>query len=141
MEGREMRYSYMDPDSAFGFLPVFNDLFDAWTNTGVKIPPVDVYETEKAFVIEAEVPGRKESDISVSIDKGVLKISAPEMKAEESDVIAREIRTPAFSRSFSLPDDADEGAISAESKNGILTVTIPKMPKVEPKRVEIKING
>ncbi|MCI7805558.1 MAG: HSP20 family small heat-shock protein [Spirochaetales bacterium] len=55
-------------------------------------------------------------------------------------MIAGEITLPSFERSFSLPESADEERISADYKNGILLITIPKKEKALPRRIEVKIN-
>jgi len=117
---------------------LFDSIFDTWTNTR-KIPPVDVYETDNAYVIEAEVAGYDEESISLHVDKHVLKL-ASEGVEDKQDKVVKEIYTPAFERSFSLPEDADEAHVTADYKNGILLITIPKIAKEEPKRIEIKIN-
>ena len=60
-------------------------------------------------------------------------------RMEERKLIAGEISLPEFSRSFSLPEDSDAAAITADSTNGILTITIPRIRKTEPGRIEVKI--
>lgn len=111
-----------------------------------KIPPVDIYETENSYVIEAEVAGYSENDVRVHIKDHVLTISSEETwkerrarEREEKNMIVSEINLPEFSRSFKLPEDADSERAEAESKNGILTVSIPRIRKVEKGRIEIKI--
>ena len=90
---------------------------------------------------EAGVTGYDEEAIKMHVDKHVLTISGEEGKEEEArEYYAREIYTPEFRRSFSLPENADEGAISADYKNGMLLVTIPKKPEAQPRRIEVKIN-
>ena len=61
-------------------------------------------------------------------------------KKEERKYLMREISRPSFSRSFTLPEDVDEENIKAESKNGILTITLPKTEKAQRGRIEVKIN-
>ena len=136
-----MKY-YRNADPFFGFDPIFNDLFDTWNNSSNRIPPVDVYETDKAYVIEAEVAGYDQDKITLNVDKHILTLSCnvEEKKGDKKSVIVSEIYTPSFERSFSLPDGVDEDKIGADYKNGILTITIPKTPKAEPRRIEVKIN-
>ena len=132
-----MRY-YYDPIDT-----IFSDIFDTWTNTGKRVPKADVYETKDAYVIEAEVAGYDEKNINLNVEKHVLSISSDEVKRELSEgtsLIAGEITLPAFERSFSLPESADEERISADYKNGILLITIPKKEKALPRRIEVKIN-
>ena len=132
-----MRY-YYDPIDT-----IFSDIFDTWNNTGKRVPKADVYETKDAYVIEAEVAGYDEKNINLHVEKHVLSISSDEVKRElpeGTSLIAGEITLPAFERSFSLPESADEERISADYKNGILLITIPKKEKALPRRIEVKIN-
>lgn len=134
-----MRY-YIQRDfpSLFDFDNLFNDFFESSSD---RFPPVDVYEDEKSYVIEAEVPGYNENDIKIYCKNKILTISSEQVKKEREDgFITEEIALPAFSRSFQLPDDANEDDVSASSANGILTITISKKEKKEPKRIEVKIN-
>ena len=61
-------------------------------------------------------------------------------KKEERKYLMREISRPSFSRSFTLPEDVDEENIKAETKNGLLVVTLPKTEKAQRGRIEVKIN-
>lgn len=133
---------YRNADPFLGFDPIFNDLFDAWSNPVKKIPAVDVYETEKEYVIEAEVAGYDQDKIELNVDKHILTLSCKveEKKREKETVLVKEIMTPSFTRSFSLPDSVEEEAIKADYSKGILTITIPKKEKVQPRRIEVKIN-
>lgn len=127
---------------------IFNDLFGD-TQLSRRIPPVDIYETEDGYVIEASVAGYDEKDISLSVDKRVLTLSTlgaaedDEEKKEEKKVekkyLMREIPRPTFSRSFTLPEDVDDEKISAENKNGILYIELPRLEKLQKGKIEIKI--
>ena len=134
-----MRY-YIQRDfpSLFDFDNLFNDFFESSSD---RFPPVDVFETENSYVIEAEVPGYNENDIKIYCKNKILTISSDAVeKKREEGFITEEIALPAFSRSFQLPDDANEDDVSASSANGILTITISKKEKKEPKRIAVKIN-
>lgn len=133
-----MRY-YIQRDfpSLFDFDNFFNDFFESSSD---RFPPVDVFETDGAYVIEAEVPGYNENEIKIYCKNRVLTISSDKVEKDREGYISQEIALPAFSRSFQLPDDADEEGVSASSNNGILTITINKKAKKEPKRIEVKIN-
>lgn len=142
-----MKYYVNRPTSAVtGMDEFFNDLFGDGSFLR-KFPPVDVYETDKAYVIEAEVAGYKQEEISLSVDKHVLTISASlvkkvdnnEEKKEDKKYVLREIGRSSFSRSFTLPDDVDEEKIEAETKDGVLLVYIPKKEKSQRGKIEIKI--
>ncbi len=127
-----------------GFDTFFSDFFgDTATR---KIPPVDIYETEKEYVIEAEIAGYSEKDVEVTLKDGVITISSEETwkerrarEKEEKTMIVSEIRLPEFSRSFKLPEDSDYERVEAESHDGVLAIRIPRIRKAEPGRIEIKI--
>ncbi len=133
-----MRY-YIDRTfpALLDFDNFFNDFFSSGEN---RFPPVDVYEREKEYVIEAEVPGYDESEIKIYCKNRVLTISCARPDEEASDgYLVNEISRPSFSRSFQLPRDADEDSVEAVSRNGILTITISRA-KEEKKRISVKIN-
>ena len=133
-----------------GIDSLFSDLFgDSLYST--RIPQVDVYETPSSYTVEADVAGYGEGDISISVEKHVLTIKGEDKnmkradeaegeKKEERKYLVREISTPSFTRSFTLPEDVDEENIKAESRNGILTLTIPKTERAQRGRIEVKIN-
>ena len=135
-------YNRNNPVSNYRFL--FNDLWSDWGTTS-KIPPVDVSETDKAYVIEAELAGYTQDEVHVNVDKHVLKLSSTKESNPEEDKkkksLVRERYYRAFERSFSLPEDIDESAIEGEFADGVLTVTLPKKPEVQPKSIEVKIRN
>ena len=136
-----MRYYYNTYDPVWGLNNIVNDLFDTWSDNGRRFPPVDVYETDNAYVIEMEVAGYDEEKISMHVEKHILSVKSDEVKSDEDkEYYAREIFTPAFSRSFALPENVDEDKISADYKNGILLITVPKKAEAQPKRIEVKIS-
>ena len=142
----EMRYVITrNITPGFGGLDsLFSDFFSDVSTT--KIPPVDIYETEGEYVIEAEVAGYGDDDISISVKDGVITISSSSTWKERMErarsarhMISSEISLPEFSRSFVLPEDSDHESISAENAAGILTVRIPKLKKADKGRIDIKI--
>lgn len=140
-----MKYVVKRNPNLYGLDSIFNDLFAGY-NSSLRTLAVNILDNEKSFVIEAEVPGYKEDNISLSVENHVLKISSvdevktEEEKKEENKYIVREVVRSSFERSFTLPEGVDEDNIKAEYSNGILTVTLPKVPKAEPKKIEVKIN-
>ena len=133
-------YNHNNPVSNFESL--FNDLWSDWGASSSKIPPVDIYETEKAYVIEAELAGYKQDEVQVNVDKHVLRISSDKQSLKDVDgkkSLGRERYFKKFERSFSLPEDIDESAIEGEFSDGVLTVTLPKKDEVLPKTIEVKI--
>ena len=112
-----------------------NVVTSSWT------PAVDISEENERFVISADVPGVNPDDIEITMDKGVLTIKG-ERKLESSEESANGYRRVerahgSFYRRFSLPDTADTESISANGKNGVLEVVIPKKAAVQPKRITV----
>ena len=106
-------------------------------------PSANIAETEAAYIIRAELPEVKKDDVDVSVHDGVITIKG-ERRYEKVDDSERqhriESRYGSFARSFSLPADVDEAAISAESKDGVLTVRLPKREDEKPKSIQIAVN-
>jgi len=105
-------------------------------------PAVDVSETDKEFLIKAELPEIKKEDVKVSVDDGVLTIQG-ERKQEKEEKGKKYHRIErsygSFLRSFTLPDEADATRIGAEFKDGMLNIRLPKTEKPKPKATEVKI--
>lgn len=106
-------------------------------------PTVDISETPEAFVIRAELPEVKKEDIKVSISGGVLSLSGErkrekEHKDEKTHRVERSYGS--FMRSFTLPDIVDSGQVTAQAKDGVLTVKVGKRHETKPKSVEIKVH-
>jgi HSP20 family protein len=106
------------------------------------LPPVDVQETEKAFVMDMELPGYEEKDIAVHVDGGSLSIESKQEEAKEEKkrggtYILRERRLNSFNRSFKLPENANPETVSAAFKNGVLTLEIQKRPEAQKRMIKI----
>ncbi|GAQ25256.1 MULTISPECIES: Hsp20/alpha crystallin family protein [Tepidanaerobacter] len=104
----------------------FSDFLDEFETRSFR---VDVKETDKEYIVEADLPGCDKNNINVSYDDGVLTIAASyEETAEEKDknYIRRERRRGNFSRSLSIPEDVKADEIKASFKDGVLKVTLPK---------------
>ncbi|MDJ0928819.1 MAG: Hsp20/alpha crystallin family protein [Gammaproteobacteria bacterium] len=106
-------------------------------------PAANISETDNAYVIKAELPEVKKDDVEVSVHDGVITIKG-ERRFEKTDDTEKTHRIESFygsfSRSFSLPADVDESRIAAESRDGVLTVRLPKLPVETPKAIEIKVD-
>jgi HSP20 family protein len=95
-------------------------------------PSADISETEKEYLIRAEIPAVRKEDVKVTVDKGSITIEGERRQntQEKTEKIHRtESFRGTFMRSFSLPEDANSEAVRCESKDGILTVHIPKVEK------------
>lgn len=108
---------------------------------GVTVPAVDVTEADDHYLISAEIPGVKRHDLTLEVREGVLSLrgekrSEREETKEKARILERSYG--AFSRSFSLPADADPEKISAKFEDGVLKVTIAKRPEAKAKAISIK---
>lgn len=106
------------------------------------LPTLDVSETEGEYLVRADLPSVKKDDVSVTIDNDVLTIAGERKfeKAEQSERIHRkESSRGMFSRSLSLPDNVNRSGIRAESRDGVLTVHVPKTKSEIAKAIEIKV--
>lgn len=131
----------MTRNAANDFDTFFNDMLGNWGVKNSTIPSVDVYEDEKAYYLEAELPGYTEDEVNVHVEKHVLHISSEKVneKKENKKFLVRERGYVKFDRSFTLPEGINESDIEAEFSNGILKVTLPKTPVEQPKKIEVKI--
>lgn len=105
------------------------------------VPAVDIKETEKEFIIHADIPGVDSDDIDVHMEDGMLTIKGEresETKEEREGYKRIERQRGSFYRRFSLPDTANADKISAKSKNGVLEITIPKQEKAQARKIEVK---
>ncbi len=104
-------------------------------------PAVDIKEEQDHYLIQADVPGVRPEDVEITMEKGVLVIKG-QREAEAKDGRNGYKRVErvrgSFYRSFALPDTADVERISARTHNGVLEITIPKQPAVQPRKIEIQ---
>ncbi len=105
-------------------------------------PLVDITEEEKEYLIRAELPDMKKEDVRLTVENGVLTISG-ERKFEKEEKGRKYHRIEraygSFVRSFSLPEDADGSKVTADFKDGLLQVHLPKSVKATPKAIEITV--
>lgn len=120
-----------------------NDFWGA--KIGTSVPAVNLKESDNKYHVEVAVPGLKKDDFKIEVDQHMLTISSETKKESEqkegSKVTRREFSYSSFSRSFSLPDNADDKNISAAYTDGILKIDIPKKEVSKPadkKTIEIK---
>ena len=116
------------------------DPFKEFFGTVVRSAATDIRETDEAFIIETELPGYEKSDINVSVKEGVLTLKAEHGGEKPSDegYIRRERGWETVERSFEV-SGVDTAAISAAYVNGVLTVTLPKLPEIIPQQHQIEI--
>jgi HSP20 family protein len=120
-----------------------NDLIDDNLLKKAKMPAVNVKDNEKNYEIEVAAPGMKKEDFNLSVENRILTITAEtkeEKEVKEDDAYTRrEFASASFTRSFSLPENADENNIQAHYEDGILRVTVPKVPEKKPQKKVISL--
>ena len=113
------------------------------TNADSRRLAMDVIEDDTAYVVTTDMPGISREEVSVTIDKNVLTISAEpkdEVSKNERKVLRHERYSGKYSRSLRLGEDIEEDKVSAEYRDGVLRLTIPKKTPLAPRQVEVKIN-
>lgn len=106
------------------------------------VPAVNVAENDKEYSVELSAPGFKKDDFKIEVDNGILNITAEtkqETEEQEKNYTRKEFRYDAFSRSFSLPENASDEKIDAKYEDGILKLTLAKKVITAPKRKEISV--
>lgn len=121
---------------------MFDSVFDDLPIIKKTVPTVDIKEDENGYSMEVELPGMTEKDIEVKVEGNLLTLSSKkneEKEEKKKDYVLKERRSYSFSRSFVLPENVDAEKISAEFKNGLLALTVPKPEEAKPKLLEIKV--
>jgi HSP20 family protein len=122
-----------DPFRDFGFT----------TPSSAWMPPVDIFQTaDHELVLKAELPDMAREDIDINIENFVLTVKgekkvSTEVKDEQYHHVER--RYGSFSRSFSLPQTVDPSRVSAEYKNGVLTVRLPLREEAKPRSIKVDV--
>lgn len=135
----------------FSSMPtLFSDFFDddRWptfsgSEWASKIPAANIQEMDNEFQIELAAPGMKRDDFNVDVENGMLTISSEKednVDEEKEGYSRKEFSYSSFSRSFFLPENIDENNIKATYKEGILSLSLPKMNEPESTKKEIKIS-
>lgn len=141
------------PRSAFSVSPfgrlderlsqLMEDVYDE-SEEMVWLPAVDVVDSEDEITLTAEMPGLDRGDIQIDVENDILRIHGEKREEKETEegedgrIRVSERRYGAFSRSFSLPASVDAEDISAEMRNGVLTVRLPKTEVARGRRIEIE---
>ena len=128
-----------DIDRFFGWSPEeTEDLSEAgWS------PKVDIYETEDSYVLNAELPGLTKDQINIDVNNDTLTIKGEkkfEEKVEKDNYVRVERSYGNFSRSFVLSDNVNPEGITANYKEGVLELTLPKKEEAKPKEIKVQIN-
>lgn len=142
-KGKKMARNLVRFDPFAGLESLRRDILDDGsfpTFRSAKLPTTDIYtEDDSKLIVEAHLPNYEEKDISVDVDRGALVIQAERREREEDKkkkYVMRE-SSSSFYRSIALPEQADQDAVSATFKRGVLTVSVPFTGSPSPKKVEI----
>jgi HSP20 family protein len=108
---------------------------------GALLPAVDIAEDDDRYVVTVEIPGANKNDVTVETDENVLTIrgekkSEREEKKEQTRWVERTYGS--FTRSFTLPANAQTERVAASFKDGVLTIEVPKRPEAKPRAISIK---
>jgi HSP20 family molecular chaperone IbpA len=101
-------------------------------------PPVDIFESGSKLIVIADIPGTEKEDVHVKVEEGILTVEANVSSQESGDTIYREFQWGNFYRQFEISDEIDSEKITAELKNGVLTLHLPKVEKAS-KLIEVKV--
>ncbi len=112
--------------------------------TGTFAPPVDIYETEQAIVLEADVPGLSLEDLDIRVENNTLTLRGErKQRTEVSEENCHRVERfyGSFSRSFTIPNHVDPQKIKASYEGGVLRVEMAKREETKPKQIKIEVNG
>ena len=138
-----------NPWNAFeAFNRAFSPLFNGESSTAPEnenvtrawAPRVDILENETAYQVTAELPGVKKEDVEITVENNLLTLKGErkfekDVNKEQYHRIERAYGS--FLRSFSLPNRVAQDQVQAKFENGLLLITIPKVPEARPKKIEI----
>jgi HSP20 family protein len=131
---REMARMFEDP------------LFRVWTADASEprwSPAVDVYEDEREFVVQADLPGVDPKDVSIDVKDQVLTVQGSrkfDREGRQECCHRVERAYGAFSRTFTLPSTVASDKVDAEYRNGVLIVHLPKREEAKPRKIEVKVS-
>ncbi len=110
-------------------------------STSEWLPAVDISETDTAYQIDVEIPAIAREDVSVAVKDGVLTVTGERKVEKETDGKRHRVERQygKFSRSFRLPENVDEGSISARTKDGVLYLVISKKEKEQPRQIQVEV--
>jgi HSP20 family protein len=128
---------------------VFGDFYrgvdDDVMRRGTWVPPVDIFDSgNHQLVIKAELPDMNKEDIEITVENNALTLRGEKkmdsaIKEEQCHRIERAYG--AFSRSFALPPSVDSSKVSADYKNGVLTITLPMREESKPRQISVQVQG
>jgi HSP20 family protein len=126
---------------------LFADVFERnqhESNLSTWAPSVDIYETEQALVVKADLPDIKPEELDIRVENNVLTIRGErkfEKSVNEDSYLRVERAYGSFSRSFSLANTVNAEAIKADYQNGVLTLNVPKREEAKPKQIKVNVGA
>jgi len=102
-------------------------------------PPVDIFETEDALIVVADLPGVGKDGVDIRVEDSILTIKGKASYQPRAETLREEFNLQGYYRQFQLSDEVDQNKISAESKNGVLTITLPKAEKTKPRQIKVMV--
>jgi HSP20 family protein len=105
----------------------------------VYVPRVDIWETEDAILVAADMPGADENSVDVTVEKNVLSINGKveRERPEGHSILLSEYDVGDYQRVFTLPNEIDQERIQASVRNGVLRLTLHKARAAKPKKIEV----
>ena len=131
-------------------IPSFDDIFESFFKDSLlgdrgisRVPAVNIWENENDYHFEVAAPGLKKEDFKLNLNRNLLTISVEqkmERRQEDRHVTREEYNYSSFTRSFALPESADDANISASYDNGVLSIQVPKREEAKSvmRQIEIK---
>jgi len=103
-------------------------------------PAVDIFEEDEYLIVVADIPGADKESVQVNVENGILTIEAAAQSCAKGEPVYREYEMMNFYRQFELSEKVDVDKISAELKNGVLALKLPKVEKAKPKQIQVKVS-
>jgi len=104
------------------------------------VPPVDIYDTPEGLVLLADLPGVAKEDLDVRVDNNVLTFQAKANHAAPGEARDREYELTNFFRQFELSEEVDQGRISAQLNQGVLTLHLPRVEKAKLRKIAVQVS-
>jgi len=130
---------FEEMEESFGRLPQMANLGQMQK---AFVPAMDVYQTDKAVMVETPLAGVRPEDVEVTVEKGVLTLkgeSKKEHEVDEKNYYRKEVRSGSFFRQLALPTPVIEDKVTAEFADGVLKITCPKAQPTVAKKIAVKI--
>jgi len=102
-------------------------------------PPVDIYETPESLVVMADLPGIEPTNLDVRVDNNILTLRGQTSFSMPGDLCYREYTLVSFFRQFELSERIEQDKISADLQHGVLTLTLPKVAKAQPRAIAVNV--